>query len=113
MNERVMTESRTPSPPTVHAARPRRQLVELERLQQALAEAEERAKNHWDQYLRAVAELENMRKRAQRDVEQAHRYGAREARPGAAARARTAWSWPWRMPHAPMPQAWPQGRKPR
>src|SRR5690242_21564015 len=51
------------------------QLVELERLQQALAESEERAKNHWDQYLRAVADLDNVRKRAQRDIEAAHRYG--------------------------------------
>jgi len=51
------------------------QLVELERLQQALAEAEERARNHWEQYLRAVAELENVRKRAQRDIEAANRYG--------------------------------------
>jgi molecular chaperone GrpE len=51
------------------------QLVELERLQQALAEAEERAKNHWEQYLRAVADLDNVRKRAQRDIEAANRYG--------------------------------------
>jgi molecular chaperone GrpE len=51
------------------------QLVELERLQQALAESEERAKSHWEQYLRAVAELENVRKRAQRDIESANRYG--------------------------------------
>jgi molecular chaperone GrpE len=51
------------------------QLVELERLQQALAESEERARSHWDQYLRAVAELENVRKRAARDVEAANRYG--------------------------------------
>ena len=51
------------------------QLVELERLQQALTQAEERAKNHWDQYLRAVAELDNVRKRAQRDIESANRYG--------------------------------------
>lgn len=51
------------------------QLVELERLQQALAQSEERAKNHWDQYLRAVAEVENIRRRAQKDVEAAHRYG--------------------------------------
>ncbi|MBV8804938.1 MAG: nucleotide exchange factor GrpE [Sinobacteraceae bacterium] len=51
------------------------QLVELERLQQSLAEAEERARNHWEQYLRAVAELENVRKRAQRDIESANRYG--------------------------------------
>src|SRR6202171_5694342 len=51
------------------------QLVELERLQQALAESEERAKSHWEQYLRAAAELDNVRKRAQRDIEAANRYG--------------------------------------
>src|SRR5246127_5430285 len=51
------------------------QLEELERLQQALAESEERAKSHWEQYLRAVAELDNVRKRAQRDIEAANRYG--------------------------------------
>jgi molecular chaperone GrpE len=49
------------------------QLVELERVQQALAQAEERAKNHWDQYLRAVAELDNVRKRTQRDIDAAAR----------------------------------------
>jgi molecular chaperone GrpE len=51
------------------------QLEEVERLQQALAESEERAKSHWEQYLRAVAELDNVRKRAQRDIEAANRYG--------------------------------------
>jgi molecular chaperone GrpE len=51
------------------------QLVELERLQQALGESEERAKSHWEQYLRAVADLDNVRKRAQRDIESANRYG--------------------------------------
>jgi len=51
------------------------QLVELERLQLALSEAEERAKSHWEQYLRAVADLDNVRKRAQRDIEAANRYG--------------------------------------
>src|SRR3954454_2963733 len=51
------------------------QLVELERLQVALGEAEERAKSHWEQYLRAVADLDNVRKRAQRDIEAANRYG--------------------------------------
>jgi molecular chaperone GrpE len=50
-------------------------LIEVEQLKVKLAEAEERAKNHWDQYLRSVAELENVRKRAQRDVEAANRYG--------------------------------------
>lgn len=51
------------------------QLVELERLQRALAEADERGRSHWDQYLRAVADLDNVRKRAQRDIEAANRYG--------------------------------------
>jgi molecular chaperone GrpE len=51
------------------------QLVELERLQRALAEADERGRNHWEQYLRAVADLDNVRKRAQRDIEAANRYG--------------------------------------
>ena len=44
-------------------------------LQRALAEAQAQANNHRDQHLRAVAELENVRKRAQRDVENASRYG--------------------------------------
>ena len=40
-----------------------------------MTESEQRAKNHWDQYLRAVADLDNIRKRAQRDIEAANRYG--------------------------------------
>jgi molecular chaperone GrpE len=50
-------------------------LVELERLQRSLAESEERAKSNWEQYLRAVADLDNVRKRAARDIESANRYG--------------------------------------
>jgi molecular chaperone GrpE len=50
-------------------------LIELEQMRIRLAEAEERARSHWDQYLRSVAELENIRKRAQRDIENASRYG--------------------------------------
>ena len=51
------------------------QLDEVERLQQLLVEADQRAKDHWEQYLRASAELDNVRKRAQRDIEAANRYG--------------------------------------
>jgi len=40
----------------------------------ALAAAEARADEAQQQYLRALAELENVRKRAARDVEAAHRY---------------------------------------
>ena len=40
----------------------------------ALAEAEAKADEHWDRYLRTAAELENVRKRAARDVENAHKF---------------------------------------
>jgi molecular chaperone GrpE len=49
-------------------------LVELERLQIELAAAEERAKNHWEQYLRALADVENVRKRAAKDLESARQF---------------------------------------
>jgi len=51
------------------------QLADLEQLQQQLAQAEERARLNWEQYLRAVAELENFRKRTQRDIDGATRAG--------------------------------------
>jgi molecular chaperone GrpE len=43
-------------------------------LQQSLAAAEAKALESRDLYMRALAEMENMRKRAARDVEQAHKY---------------------------------------
>src|SRR5579872_1138203 len=43
-------------------------------LRAALAQAEENLKQQRDQFLRAAAELDNVRKRAQRDIESAHRY---------------------------------------
>jgi molecular chaperone GrpE len=49
-------------------------LVEMERLQQALAASEERAKNHWEQYLRALADVENVRKRAAKDLENTRQF---------------------------------------
>ena len=48
---------------------------EIAQLQKALEAAEQQARSHWEQYLRAVAELDNVRKRAQRDIEAANRYG--------------------------------------
>jgi molecular chaperone GrpE len=44
-------------------------------LQAALAAAEGRALESRDLYMRALAELENVRKRASRDIEQAHKFG--------------------------------------
>ena len=43
-------------------------------LQAQLADAETRALESRDMYMRALAELDNVRKRATRDVEQAHKY---------------------------------------
>lgn len=50
------------------------QLVELERLKTELAAAEERAKNHWEQYLRALADVDNVRKRAAKDLENTRQF---------------------------------------
>jgi hypothetical protein len=46
----------------------------LAELSAALAQAEEKVRQQHEQYLRAAAELDNVRKRAQRDIESAHRY---------------------------------------
>lgn len=48
--------------------------AEGEALQAALAAAEANAREHKDLYLRALAELENVRKRSSREVEQAHKF---------------------------------------
>jgi molecular chaperone GrpE len=49
-------------------------LVEMERLRNELIAAEERAKNHWEQYLRALADVDNVRKRAAKDLESARQF---------------------------------------
>ena len=48
---------------------------DISQLRAALAQAEENLRQQRDQYLRGAAELDNVRKRAQRDIEGAHRYG--------------------------------------
>ncbi len=50
------------------------QLVEMERLKSELLASEERAKTHWDQYMRALAEMENIRKRGARDLESSRQF---------------------------------------
>jgi len=45
-----------------------------EALEAALKDAEARAADSKDMYMRALAELDNVRKRAARDVEQAHKF---------------------------------------
>ena len=46
----------------------------LAELEAAVTAAQEKAARNWDNYLRATAELENLRKRNQRDLENAHKY---------------------------------------
>jgi molecular chaperone GrpE len=48
--------------------------TEVEAPDDALAEAEAKANENWERYLRAAAETENVRKRAARDVEHAHKF---------------------------------------
>jgi molecular chaperone GrpE len=45
------------------------------RLEEQLRQAEQKAQEHLDSWLRAKAETENLRKRAQSDVASAHKYG--------------------------------------
>lgn len=46
----------------------------LDALQRDLEAMEAKAKEHWEQFLRTQAELENLRRRAERDLEHAHKY---------------------------------------
>jgi molecular chaperone GrpE len=48
---------------------------ELESLRTALTAAEAKANESRDLYMRALAELDNVRKRATRDIENAHKFG--------------------------------------
>lgn len=47
---------------------------ELEALRRELEKAQAQAQENWDKFLRAQAEMENLRKRAARDLENAQRY---------------------------------------
>ncbi|PCH64840.1 MAG: nucleotide exchange factor GrpE [Gammaproteobacteria bacterium] len=44
-------------------------------LEAQLEDAQAKAKENWDQYLRAKAEMDNLRRRNIKDVENAHKYG--------------------------------------
>jgi molecular chaperone GrpE len=46
----------------------------LEELKLELAQAEQKAQDNWDKALRIQAEMENLKKRTQKDLEDAHKY---------------------------------------
>ena len=49
--------------------------VTLEDLQKQLKQAEKKASENWDKALRVQAEMENLKRRTQKDLENAHKYG--------------------------------------
>lgn len=46
----------------------------VEELKQALSEAEQKAQDNWDKAVRVQAEMENLKKRTQKDLEDTHKY---------------------------------------
>ncbi len=48
--------------------------IDAESVEAQLAKAQETIKDYWDQMMRLRAEIDNNRKRAERDVENAHKY---------------------------------------
>lgn len=55
-------------------AQPEEAAEEINDPEAALEAAEAKASENWERYLRAAAEVENVRKRAARDVENAHKF---------------------------------------
>jgi len=57
---------------------PHTELVEheltVEELRQALTQAEQKAQENWDKAVRAQAEMENLKRRTQKDLEDAHKF---------------------------------------
>ena len=68
--ETVETESEQAHPDAAVLAHP--SYVELS---EKLTLAEQQAHENWEKSVRAMAELENVRRRAERDVEHAHKFG--------------------------------------
>jgi molecular chaperone GrpE len=48
--------------------------LSVEELQARLEQAEQKAMDNWDQLLRARAEMDNLRRRTQKDLENAHKF---------------------------------------
>ncbi|RFA28237.1 nucleotide exchange factor GrpE [Alkalilimnicola ehrlichii] len=61
--------------PPAAAGAPSEGAGNADELAKQLAEAEQKAEENWNNFLRARAELENVRRRSERELEQAHKYG--------------------------------------
>jgi molecular chaperone GrpE len=76
MNQEKEKQQTPASPEEAATASPERMLAadDVEHLQQALQAAQEEVDSLKDQYLRAKAETENVRRRAETDLSNAHKY---------------------------------------
>ena len=72
--EQDRTAEHSPAPQTAAQASDLAGEADVEALQAALSAAETKALESRDLYMRALAEIDNVRKRAARDIEQAHKY---------------------------------------
>ena len=70
----IITEQEQANPDEAIVAEAEEETDSLQKLRQELAEAKEEAGKSWDLYLRERADLENARKRHQRDREEAIRF---------------------------------------
>lgn len=74
MSETPQTEQHASTEPAPQSASPAEATAPTPTLEEQLQKAEAAAQEHRDAFLRAKAETENVRKRAQTDVANAHKY---------------------------------------
>ncbi|MBI3141136.1 MAG: nucleotide exchange factor GrpE [Rhodocyclales bacterium] len=74
--EQPALESHTAAEAPQTPEEPRSKVDTLPSLEELLREAELKAAEHYDAWLRAKAETENLRRRAQEDIAKAHKYAA-------------------------------------
>ena len=72
INEEVTGQDQAEA--TSETAEPAGEDSEVEQLQKQIEELKAKADENWNLYLRSQAEIENVRKRGQKDVESAHKY---------------------------------------
>lgn len=65
-NQEIKEDTALAEPPSAAAL--------IEELKQELADAEQKAQDYWEKVLRAQAEMENMKRRTQKDLEDAHKF---------------------------------------
>ena len=74
MSDEAVLEINPPEQSPAEASIDQLTLTQVDELAERLQAAEQKAADNWDQLLRTRAEMENLRRRTQRDLEQAHKY---------------------------------------